>query len=117
MNSKLKIYRKKIDIFHYTLEICVADDLQNAAKKYSCDEDLERYEAVVLTQNNISKVIVIIHHNASIGVISHEAVHAANEILDYVGIDMSYKNDEAQAYLVGYIAEFIHKKIGENNGH
>ncbi len=35
--------------------------------------------------------------------IAHESLHAANYILDRVGVKLSYKNDEAQNYLMTWI--------------
>lgn len=43
--------------------------------------------------------------NGEPGTLAHEAVHAANYMLDRAGVKMSYENDEAQAYLVGYIVD------------
>lgn len=43
--------------------------------------------------------------------IHHEALHAAWEILDHVGVVVSADNDEPLAYLMDYIANEITKKI------
>jgi hypothetical protein len=37
--------------------------------------------------------------------VSHESVHAANGIFRYCGLDADTRNDEAHAYLVGWIAK------------
>ena len=41
----------------------------------------------------------------SIGNITHESIHAACEILDYVGSFIDTKNQEHLAYLAGWIAK------------
>ena len=41
--------------------------------------------------------------------IAHESTHAALEIFDYVGAQISYDNQEPYAYLVGWIADCIEK--------
>jgi hypothetical protein len=43
--------------------------------------------------------------NREPGTLAHEAVHAANYMLERAGVKMSYENDEAQAYLVGHIVD------------
>lgn len=49
------------------------------------------------------------------GTIAHEALHATNFICDSVGILEDYNNDEAQAYLLGWLVdkidEFIKRKV------
>ena len=49
--------------------------------------------------------IYIAVFNGEPGCLAHEAVHAANYMLDRAGVKMSYENDEAQAYLVGHIVD------------
>ena len=44
----------------------------------------------------------------------HECVHAANGILDHVGVGVSLSNDEAQAYLIEDIFERCW--FGDNRG-
>lgn len=44
----------------------------------------------------------------------HECVHAANGILDHVGVEVSLDNDEAQAYLVEDLFERCW--YGDNRG-
>ena len=48
--------------------------------------------------------IMYIKDVCDLNVISHEATHIANFIMDYIDIPR-YDEDEAQAYLIGYIAE------------
>jgi len=40
-----------------------------------------------------------------LGAICHEATHLTNFIFDYIGQDLDLCNDEAQAYLAGYITD------------
>lgn len=49
-------------------------------------------------------------------VIVHECVHAANRILNAVGVKADYLNDEAQTYLIDWIFKEVKKflkKIGK----
>lgn len=43
-------------------------------------------------------------------IIAHEASHGANQILDYIGHDIRGV-DEPHAYLVGFIARWIHQGL------
>lgn len=47
--------------------------------------------------------------SADISTIAHEAVHIAHRIMDMVGWQHDTANDEPFAYMVGYIAEKLHK--------
>lgn len=45
------------------------------------------------------------------GIIAHECVHAAHAVFDTIGIKPDLVNDEAMAYLVGYLVESITSNI------
>lgn len=45
------------------------------------------------------------------GVLQHEIFHAVDQILRYVGINLTNDSDEAYAYLIEYITREIYKKI------
>lgn len=63
--------------------------------------------------------LVVIHSkSAAISVIAHEAVHAASFILDGMGMNADFNNDEIQAYIVQHIcqeAESLLDTYGVNN--
>jgi hypothetical protein len=50
---------------------------------------------------------------ASPSTIAHEAVHVVNYIFEHVGVHLDTNNDEAQAYLTGYVVELMHKTISK----
>lgn len=55
---------------------------------------------------------VIIHSKSkSIGVIAHEAVHAASFIYDEIGAVSSFENDEHVAYMVEHICVKVEKAL------
>ena len=55
----------------------------------------------------------VIHSKSNaISVIAHEAVHAANFILDGMGMEGDFNNDEVQAYMVQHICEIVEIKTG-----
>lgn len=43
-------------------------------------------------------------------IVAHEATHGASQILDYIGHDVR-GIDEPHAYLVGFIARWIHQEL------
>jgi hypothetical protein len=45
------------------------------------------------------------------GVLQHEIFHAVDQILRYVGINLSDDSDEAYAYLIEYITREMYKKL------
>jgi hypothetical protein len=47
----------------------------------------------------------------NIDTISHEITHAVAEILGGIGIKFNKKNEEAYAYLIGYLNKEFHKFI------
>ena len=57
---------------------------------------------------NIQGEGLIVHfRDKSPGVISHEAFHIVHAILDDAGIKLSFKSDEAFAYLIEYLVTEI----------
>lgn len=61
------------------------------------------------TYNVDGEFILIYLGRPCAGVIAHECLHATNMIMDVVGIEADLDNDEAQAYLLGYLVETIHQ--------
>jgi hypothetical protein len=52
-----------------------------------------------------SVVVVWLRKKRDYNSLAHEAVHAANFTLKQKGVKASFRNDEAQAYLVGLLVE------------
>lgn len=60
----------------------------------------------------IGELICLVHgQEIDVQHIAHEAVHAANGILEGIGAGISTSNDEAQAYLVGWVAKCINEVV------
>lgn len=62
-----------------------------------------------ITENGCTQYAVAFKEKPSNKVIAHETVHLVNAIMDGRGIDHSFDNDEAQAYLTGWVFEQIEK--------
>lgn len=43
----------------------------------------------------------------------HESIHAANYILEFIGFQFTYENDEPQAYLASFIHSWIQHNLTE----
>ncbi len=65
--------------------------------------------------NNIDGVlkafVMYVQDSEGVGTITHEANHIKNFIFDYIGQELDPDNDEAESYLVGYLADQFHHHI------
>lgn len=101
------IYPRKIWI---TYDASIEELKEQFGSKFDFDED-DSYNALTYRVNNIQtdKGGVLIRFMSKDKMTSpnmaHEAVHAANRICDYVGINADWENDEAVAYLVSFIVK------------
>jgi len=66
-----------------------------------------------ITKNNVSiiRFMNLDKENIPHGLISHEALHITSYILKRVGIDFSFKTEEAYAYFLNYIVDNIYSTI------
>ena len=60
-----------------------------------------------ITENGYTQYAVAFKETPSNKVIAHEATHLVNAIMDGRGIEHCFENDEAQAYLTGWVFEQI----------
>ena len=56
-------------------------------------------------EDRIRGFIMYVKDDASIGTVGHEACHLVNMVFLYLGLELDDSNDEAQAYLLGYLVE------------
>lgn len=58
----------------------------------------------------ILKDVMFTYDKASqIGILAHEAFHAAHGILSYCGVNLSTDSEESYAYMIGWITECVYK--------
>ena len=55
--------------------------------------------------------VMYVKSSADIGTVTHEATHLTNFIFDYLGQELDVCNDEAQAYLTGYLTQTFLEQI------
>lgn len=111
----MKQHILKIPIYYETLQISVTEDFNEAVKKnhkgidFKKYGDLNRYGALVWDESKDIELYITPDADASI--IAHETVHIVNEVFKRTGMKLDYDNDEAQAYLTGWIVKEIHKVL------
>jgi hypothetical protein len=84
--------------------------------KFSYHVDLSRGDGyTILFQNGKTSVVIWTRLKNDMGVLAHEATHAASFTLGRAGVKASFDNDEAHAYLVGLLTEkALEKKTCKN---
>lgn len=124
-----KVKNIEIDIYRLTLTVFVGqwEDFVKYVK--SCknnrrfrdlsqvvEQDKMNYEAATYWNEDERVPIMYLPrlntHSKTINVITHELAHVCFYILNNVDIQVSSGNDEAFAYLQGWLAEEVFKKEG-----
>ena len=102
----MKIKKIKIPIYFGKLVIIFTDNLETIGKYNRSEIKNDLYDAFA---SEYKDEYVIAIKNVKWSVMSHEAVHIVNYIFRAVGINLDLNNDEAQAYLHGWIVNEIDK--------
>jgi len=107
--------QKTIDIPIYTgkLTMFLGKDLSFIEIEYRTPS-LKDYGAVTLSNESYPRhYIVAFTDKKHLSNIAHEAVHIKNSIFTDCGIQLDLANDEAEAYLVGWLFEQIYEFFNE----
>ena len=101
----------KIPIYFGTLVIYKGNNWRKIEKKYNLKstKGCLGFAFSLDEKNKPSQFIVCVPKKYDAGVVAHEALHLTNFILKERGINADYDNDEAQAYLIGWIVTEIYK--------
>lgn len=68
------------------------------------------------SNNHVGELIILYNlEEVTVGVMAHEATHAAINICNDLGINISVENQEPIAYLTQYITDFINKVVQKEN--
>jgi hypothetical protein len=103
-----------VPIYRANITVYLGEDLKYISDKYKTS-NLSNYGAVTMVNpNNPFKNYIVGFSSAyDNGLIAHEVVHLVNHIFLDVGMQLDRQNDEAQAYLTGFlfdkIEEFLKK--------
>lgn len=114
-----KVFKKRvaIPIYFGYLEIIICKSLSEAAgqlAKYEIrtPDSLDNYGAFTVIRRKKSgpKVYgVFLGPGCTAGLIAHEATHVKNYLFKEVGQQLDLVNDEAEAYLMGWITREIYE--------
>lgn len=103
-----KIYRTTVPIYGTLLRLVVTDDVKGFAQK-NCADNSEPVALTAWVKGVLH--IVIPQGKKTIGVVAHEVVHAAAEVLDHHGAKWNKFNQEPLCYLVGWMMDWINRVV------
>jgi hypothetical protein len=86
-----------------------SEDLSDIAEMTVIDFDTSRineFDAVTVS-GDPGNIGIIYKTSASVGLLAHEAVHIKNKIFSHVSLMLDTDNDEAEAYLMGWIVDIL----------
>lgn len=100
-----------IPIYDCKVKYIITYDFLAAGRKIKEELRLDINDNRGLAFKTDSAFVIMVkpRYRKSWDTIAHEALHVTNFILDDRGVKGSYKNDEAQAYLLSYIVRKIQK--------
>jgi hypothetical protein len=99
------------ELYRVNYYFCIgwkAKDVQQfLAKAFGHDKDITQADGYTMlaTSEDGAGIVVWTRHKDDHGVLAHEITHAASFTLGRAGVKASFRNDEAQAYLVGLLVE------------
>jgi len=103
-----------VPIYRANVTVYFAEDLKVIQEKYNTF-DLSNFGAVALRNDKHHKeYIVAFTSENDFGLIAHEVVHLKNYIFLDIGQDLDLKNDEAEAYLTGFLFDKIYEFLNKN---
>ena len=102
-----------VPIYNVEVTLSVSDELPQVTKGWPSKEDKEFFEeSDAATFLNRAKVLVAFHRGIVMHeVIAHELFHVTHHILNRAGIRLTKRNDEAHAYLAGFLAKEAYRII------
>ena len=104
-----------IPIYYGTLVIIKANNWDKAIKKYNIEGNTNGFGAMVFKDYK-DRYVALFRNNPSPAVIAHEAVHVVNHVFEDRFMKLDPLNDEAQAYLTGWVVEQIHNFLYKMRG-
>jgi len=113
----VKVIKIDIPIYYGYLRIIICNDFVKAAKKLNISDEgrnLSLYGAFVCVsrdRDSIAEFNVFFYSDVESDLIAHEVVHLVNAIFIDKGIVLCPRNDEAQAYLTGWVTKEIYKAL------
>jgi len=123
----VKKYTFYVPIYSRRVYVYIGDDYKDINKKVNKDYKIEEsgdkanyLEASVVEMTHKGEGLVdnlfLLPSNVEQHTVAHECVHMAWDILDLVGVRVEADNNEALAYLVGYLMKEVNIIITKHNG-
>ena len=108
MNDKPKSKTIEIPIFFGKLILIQTNDRGFIKEKYlkEVEVDLDMFEGLSFRnyqRSGYSMYVIWVNENITLEGLAHESLHTANYILKDRMVGVTLENDEAQAYLMGWI--------------
>lgn len=101
-----------IPIYRGKLTIIFDKDLSYVEKKFKTPE-LKNYGAVTLRHPSEFRHYIVAFEDEDYSLVAHEVVHIVNYLFVDVGVELDRINDEAQAYLTGWLFGEIEKVMNK----
>jgi len=114
-----RLTEKEIPLYRGKLIVILTDDLERLRQEVPGFEGENIFAHTVYgNRNGWQGCFIILNFKAelqkvTLGTVAHEALHAAMFICDARGISVTAENDEAAAYLTGWVVDEIHSAIAE----
>ena len=119
--AKADAYRIDIPIYDLSVYVYIGETIKKSAKALNkafpgmdlkLGNDINAYAIKAEHDQTGDALFAILLKRApltttSIATITHEAYHITNYLTEYIGIKQDFGNDEAQAYMLGFIVEQI----------
>lgn len=115
----LKLIKKKYKIplyDHMTITIAITNDMQLGFKKIT-GQPREDPSVGLFFHSGGNDCWIILNtadlygHTLDAGMIAHEALHATNYILEYIGMELTEQSEESYTYLLQWIVNESHKLL------
>jgi len=103
----MKSKKIKIKLYLSTVEVVYSKNLNDIADKYNLI-DLTGYNATTFRHKGR---YVVCFNSFDASTITHEATHIKNFIFQDCGQGLDLVNDEAEAYLMGFLVKEISKTL------
>lgn len=109
----------KVPIYDTTLLVILTNSLEGIQEIFPETED--PVYAFVQTASIKNKGVICLvldfdsDYKITHGVVAHESLHASHSILENAGIVADFHNDEADAYLTGWITDKVYKVMKKFN--
>lgn len=105
----MKLKTHKIPIYFGEFTIVLCDDYEEVNIKYG-QNIMGGYQGLVFRRHgDYNRYVVAFNGKPSGSIIAHEAVHLTSYLFKDIGCKLDAKNDEPQAYMVGWFYEQIDK--------